>query len=198
MSSRRWGAGGLGSATVPLLHRAAHCDEDLPEIAGRVRQVVTHQRALRGWTPDHLATNSFHARCWHECEKSFEETAGRYRRCGRDCPPKAHARPAGAANVQVVAVCNSCVESAQKFAKEFDVPEVMDDWAEMLDRPDLDIIWIGTPPVLHAPSPSRRSRRQARLLSGAHGHDLREGREMLVAAQARPNLVTMLCPPRTA
>jgi cysteine desulfurase len=27
------------------------CDEDCDEIARRVRQVVTHQRALRGWTP---------------------------------------------------------------------------------------------------------------------------------------------------
>ncbi len=42
-------------------------------------------------------------------------------------------------NVQVVAVCNSSIESAQKFAKEFDVPEAMDDWAELLDRTDNDI-----------------------------------------------------------
>jgi hypothetical protein len=27
-------------------------DEDGGEIARRVRQVVSHQRALRGWTPD--------------------------------------------------------------------------------------------------------------------------------------------------
>jgi predicted dehydrogenase len=75
-------------------------------------------------------------------------------------------------NVQIVAVCNSRVESAQKIADEFGIPEVVSDWAELLDRPDLDIIWIGTPPM-----------------------NLREGREMLEAAQSRPHLVTMLCPP---
>jgi len=99
-------------------------------------------------------------------------------------------------NVQVVAVCNSCVESAQKFAKEFDVPEVMDDWAEMLDRPDLDIIWIGTPPVLHAPITISALEAGKHVFCQARmAMNLREGREMLVAAQARPNLVTMLCPP---
>lgn len=99
-------------------------------------------------------------------------------------------------NVQVVAVCNSSVESAQKFAKEFDVPEVLDDWAEMLDRPDLDIIWIGTPPVLHAPITISALEAGKHVFCQARmAMNLREGREMLVAAQARPNLVTMLCPP---
>ena len=70
------------------------------------------------------------------------------------------------------------------------------DWAEMLDRPDLDIIWIGTPPSSMRPSPSPRSRRGKHVFCQARmAMNLREGREMLVAAQARPNLVTMLCPP---
>ena len=40
------------SATVRFSIGAHIRDEDLPEIAGRVRQVFTHQRALRGWTPE--------------------------------------------------------------------------------------------------------------------------------------------------
>ena len=99
-------------------------------------------------------------------------------------------------HVQIAAVCNSSVESAQKFAKEFDVPEVIDDWAEMLDRPDIDIIWIGTPPVLHAPITISALEAGKHVFCQARmAMTLREGREMLVAAQARPNLVTMLCPP---
>ena len=40
------------SATVRFSIGPHIRDEDLTEIARRVRQVVTHQRALRGWTPD--------------------------------------------------------------------------------------------------------------------------------------------------
>ena len=40
------------AATVRFSIGAHIRDEDLPEIARRVRQVVTHQRALRGWTPE--------------------------------------------------------------------------------------------------------------------------------------------------
>ena len=99
-------------------------------------------------------------------------------------------------NVQVVAVCNSRVESAQKIAKEFHIPEVVDDWAEMIDRSDLDIIWIGTPPVLHAPITISALEAGKHVFCQARmAMNLREGREMLVAAQARPDQVTMLCPP---
>jgi cysteine desulfurase len=40
------------AATVRFSIGAHIRDEDLPEITRRVRQVVTHQRALRGWTPE--------------------------------------------------------------------------------------------------------------------------------------------------
>lgn len=40
------------SATVRFSIGAHIRDEDFPEIARRVRQVVSHQRALRGWTPE--------------------------------------------------------------------------------------------------------------------------------------------------
>jgi predicted dehydrogenase len=72
----------------------------------------------------------------------------------------------------------------------------MDDWAELIDRPDLDIIWIGTPPVLHAPITVSALEAGKHVFCQARmAMNLREGREMLAAAQARPQLVTMLCPP---
>jgi predicted dehydrogenase len=99
-------------------------------------------------------------------------------------------------NVQVVAVCNSQIESAQSVAKEFHIPEVLGDWADMLDRPDIDIIWIGTPPVLHAPVTISALEAGKHVFCQARmAMNLREGREMLVTAQARPDQVTMLCPP---
>ena len=99
-------------------------------------------------------------------------------------------------NVQVTAVCNLRIETAQRIAREFHIPEVMDDWAEMLDRPDLDIIWIGTPPYLHAPITISALEAGKHVFCQARmAMSLSEGREMLSAAQARPQLVTMLCPP---
>jgi predicted dehydrogenase len=99
-------------------------------------------------------------------------------------------------NVQVVAVCNSHVDSAQQIADDFDIPEVISDWAELLDRPDLDIIWIGTPPYLHAPITISALEAGKHVFCQARmAMNLREGREMLEAAQSRPHLVTMLCPP---
>ena len=97
---------------------------------------------------------------------------------------------------EVVVICNSRRETAREVARDFNVPEVMNDWAEMIDRPDLDIIWIGTPPVLHAPiSISALEAGKHVFCQARMAMKLREGREMLSAAQARPQLVTMLCPP---
>jgi len=99
-------------------------------------------------------------------------------------------------NVEIVAVCNARIETARKIAKEFHIPDVMDDWAELLDRSDLDAIWIGTPPHLHAPITISALEAGKHVFCQARmAMNLREGREMLVAAQARPQLVTMLCPP---
>ena len=99
-------------------------------------------------------------------------------------------------NVQVVAVCNSRPLMAQQVAKEFHIPDVHSDWAEMIDRRDLDIIWIGAPPVLHAPITISALEAGKHVFCQARmAMNLREGREMLAAAQARPQLVTMLCPP---
>ncbi len=99
-------------------------------------------------------------------------------------------------NVEVIAVCNARTESAQAVAKEFDIPEVFTDWAEMLDRRDIDVIWVGTPPVLHAPITISALEAGKHVFCQARmAMNLREGREMLAAAQARPHLVTMLCPP---
>ncbi len=99
-------------------------------------------------------------------------------------------------HVQVVAVCNSRPLMAQQVAKEFHIPDVHSDWAEMIDRRDLDIIWIGAPPVLHAPITISALEAGKHVFCQARmAMNLREGREMLAAAQARPQLVTMLCPP---
>jgi predicted dehydrogenase len=96
---------------------------------------------------------------------------------------------------QVVAVCNAHVETAREVAAEFHIPEVVADWAELIDRPDLDVIWIGTPPYLHAPITVSALEAGKHVFCQARmAMNLQEAREMLAAAQERPELVTMLCP----
>jgi predicted dehydrogenase len=72
----------------------------------------------------------------------------------------------------------------------------MRNWPELLALPDIDIIWIGTPPVMHS------AITVSALEAGKHvfcqarmSMDLAEADEMLAASKRYPELVTMLCPP---
>ena len=53
--------------------------------------------------------------------------------------------------VEIVAVSNSTYESSENFCRE-NCPSAtpMQNWADLLALPDLDIIWIGTPPYMHS------------------------------------------------
>jgi predicted dehydrogenase len=99
--------------------------------------------------------------------------------------------------VEVVAVSNSSYESAEKFCREH-IPQAtpMRNWVDLVALPDVDIIWIGTPPYLHSAVTI------SALESGKHvfcqarmSMDLAEADEMLGAARRYPELTTMLCPP---
>jgi predicted dehydrogenase len=98
-------------------------------------------------------------------------------------------------DVQVVAVCSSRWESAKKFCADFGVREIERRWEDLVERQDLDVIWIGAPPMLHAPVAI------AALTSGKHvfcqarmAMNLAEAKKMLAAARKRPRQTTMLCP----
>src|SRR5437762_644913 len=53
--------------------------------------------------------------------------------------------------VEIVAVSNLTYESSEKFCRE-NLPHAtpMQNWADLLALPELDIIWIGTPPYMHS------------------------------------------------
>lgn len=51
--------------------------------------------------------------------------------------------------VEVVAVVNRSRASAEKVAREFQLPRVADHWRELVADPDLDAICIGTWPNMH-------------------------------------------------
>src|SRR6202045_228821 len=99
--------------------------------------------------------------------------------------------------VEIVAVSNSTYESAEKFCQE-NAPHAtpMANWADLLSVPEIDIIWIGTPPYMHS------AVTVSALEAGKHvfcqprmAMDRVEAEEMLAASKRYPELVTMLCPP---
>src|SRR5438045_4524727 len=100
-------------------------------------------------------------------------------------------------DAEIVAVSNSTYESSEQFCKEH-CPSAtpMANWADLLAIPDLDIIWIGTPPYMHsaitvsALEAGKHVFCQARMCM-----DLAEAEEMRAASKRFPELVTMLCPP---
>jgi predicted dehydrogenase len=99
--------------------------------------------------------------------------------------------------VEIVAVSNSSYESSEKFCQE-NAPHAtpMANWADLLAVPDLDIVWIGTPPYMHsAVTVSALEAGKHVFCQARMANDLVEAKEMLVASKKFPELVTMLCPP---
>ncbi|HWL52756.1 MAG TPA: Gfo/Idh/MocA family oxidoreductase [Chthoniobacteraceae bacterium] len=99
--------------------------------------------------------------------------------------------------VEIVAVSNASYESSRRFCQEH-LPRAtpMKNWADLVALPDLDVVWIGTPPYMHAPvtisalEAGRHVFCQARMAM-----NLEEAEEMLEASRKNPELVTALCPP---
>ncbi|HUX87904.1 MAG TPA: Gfo/Idh/MocA family oxidoreductase [Chloroflexota bacterium] len=99
------------------------------------------------------------------------------------------------AGVELVAVANQRLSSAEKVAKEYGFTRSTDDWEEVVDADDIDAVFIAAPPYLH------RDATLAALETGKHvfcqarmARDYSEAWEMYEAAR-RTNLVTMVCPP---
>jgi predicted dehydrogenase len=97
--------------------------------------------------------------------------------------------------VDLVAVANRSRASAEKVAAEWGFADASDNWREVVERPDVDAIFIAAPPYLH------RDATLAGLAAGKHvfcqarmARNYAEAREMYEAAR-RSDRVTMLCPP---
>jgi predicted dehydrogenase len=100
-------------------------------------------------------------------------------------------------DVEVVAVCNSTYESSEQFCLAY-APEATPygNWAELVADPEIDIVWIGTPPYLHATIAVSALEAGKHVFSQARmAMNLAEAEEMFAAAQRNPHLVTMVCPP---
>src|ERR1700755_3442994 len=100
-------------------------------------------------------------------------------------------------DAEIVAVSNSSYESSERFCNEH-CPQAtpMRNWADLLAIPDLDIIWIGTPPYMHsAVTISALEAGKHVFFHARMSMDLAEAEEMFAASKRFPELVTMLCPP---
>ncbi len=100
------------------------------------------------------------------------------------------------AGVSLVAVANRSMESSRRVADRWGIAHVEPDWRRLIRREDIDAVFIGTWPYMHAEMSI------AALAAGKHvfcqarmAMDLAEARAMLDAARAHPHLVNMLCPP---
>src|SRR5436309_12950032 len=100
-------------------------------------------------------------------------------------------------DIEIVAVSNSTYESSEQFCEE-ELPHAtpVRNWADLLALPDLDIIWIGTPPYMHsAVTISALEAGKHVFCQARMSMDLAEAEEMLATTKRFPELVTMLCPP---
>jgi predicted dehydrogenase len=56
-----------------------------------------------------------------------------------------------AAHVDIAAVCDTNLERANDVAHKFGVSRAFGDYAELLAQPDIDVVSVGLPNVMHAP-----------------------------------------------
>ncbi|HEV8638187.1 MAG TPA: Gfo/Idh/MocA family oxidoreductase [Chloroflexota bacterium] len=97
--------------------------------------------------------------------------------------------------IDFVAVANRRRETAEQVAKEWGFKSVLDDWRQVLERKDVDAVFITAPPYLH------RDATIAALEAGKHvfcqarmARNYAEAKEMHDASR-KTKLRTMLCPP---
>lgn len=97
--------------------------------------------------------------------------------------------------VELVAVANRHRSSAEKIAAEYGFAHVEDDWQQVVERRDVDAIFIAAPPYLH------KEATLAALAAGKHvfcqarmARNYAEALAMYEAAR-RSDRVTMVCPP---
>src|ERR1044072_160181 len=90
--------------------------------------------------------------------------------------------------VEIVAVSNSTYESSEKFCQE-SAPHAtpMQNWADLLALPDIDAVWIGTPPYMHsAVTVSALEAGKHVFCQARMANDLADAKEMLATSKRFP------------
>ncbi|MCC5834073.1 MAG: Gfo/Idh/MocA family oxidoreductase [Opitutales bacterium] len=97
--------------------------------------------------------------------------------------------------VEVVQVANRSLESAQKVAEAFGIPQASGRWQDVIENPDIDAVCIGTWPYLHAEATIAALEAGKHVLTEARlAMNLEEAEGMLEVAEQHPNLVAQVVP----
>jgi predicted dehydrogenase len=97
--------------------------------------------------------------------------------------------------VEVVAIANRSVASAQAAAAPFGITRTTDKWQEIVEDPTIDAICIGTWPYMHAPVTLAALDAGKHVLCEARmACNVAEALAMLAASRLHPELVAQLVP----
>jgi predicted dehydrogenase len=99
------------------------------------------------------------------------------------------------AGVELAAVANRSLGSAEKVAREFGIKRAVADWREVVNAPDVDAVCIGTWPDRHAEVTIAALRAGKHVLCEARmARDTAEAEAMLAESKRHPALVAQLVP----
>jgi predicted dehydrogenase len=100
--------------------------------------------------------------------------------------------------VEIVAVANRSRESGRRVADQFNIPQVYDNWHELLEDDSISAVCIGTWPYMHSTLTIAALEKGKHVLCEARmAANAREAHAMLDASRARPHLVTQIVPSPT-
>jgi predicted dehydrogenase len=98
--------------------------------------------------------------------------------------------------VELVGVANRSVESSQIAADKYELGEAYPTWLDLVEAPDIDAICIGTWPYMHSTITLTALDNGKHVLCEARmAMNSSEGRDMLAASLANPDLITQIVPP---
>ena len=98
-------------------------------------------------------------------------------------------------SVDVMAVANRSLESGEKVARAFDIPEAMESWEDIIYNDDIDAVCIGTWPYMHAPITIAALEAGKHVLCEARmAMNAGEAMAMLETSRMNPDLVAQIVP----
>jgi len=97
--------------------------------------------------------------------------------------------------VEIVSVCNRTLESSSRVAKEFDIPQVYENWTDLVSAGDTNAIVIGTWPYMHCPITLASLEAGKHVLCEARmAMDASQAKRMYAASLLKPHLVAQVVP----
>ncbi len=101
-------------------------------------------------------------------------------------------------NVQVTAISNRTIKSAEIVSEKFKIPAVFSNWMELVKSDEVDAVMIGTWPYTHKDMVIASLNNGKHVLTQARmAMNLKQAREMLKIALSHPELIAQIVPTHT-